>query len=210
MSSPSSIERIESLSEAVESFVDSTDLYVLMIDLCGSTAIKQFCRENDLPDSMWIIRQRFFLARSAKIIRRYKGTIVKTIGDEVMGTYRVDSTPGSIVDCCTEVFQSFGNLRQYNRGIFRISAKASIDFGECVDGDVLDNGIFDPIGNAVDRCARMAKFVGKNEIAISEDVYRALSPVSEEYGGYTITSHSEDLSGLGQTQFFVLAESTDA
>lgn len=198
------INRIENLTDTLESFVESVDLYILMIDLCDSTELKQFCIDSNLPDSFWIMRQKIFLARTAKIIRRYKGQIVKTIGDEIMAIFDTDIEPKNIIKCCTEVFQNFEGLKQYNKGKFKISSKASIDFGNCVNGEILDSSQYDPIGRCVDRCARISKYALQSEIVFSDDFFEILQPKSDTIIGYKIIQLSETLKGLGIVNFYKL------
>lgn len=199
-----SINKIENLTDTLESFVESKDLFILMIDLCDSTGLKQFCIDSNLPDSFWIMRQKIFLARTAKIIRQYKGNIVKTIGDEIMAIFEIDIDPKKIIKCCTEVFQNFDGLKQYNKGKFKINSKASIDFGNCVNGDILDNSQYDPIGRCVDRCARISKYVNQNEIVFSEEFFEILQLKSKTIFGYKIAPLVESLKGLGKINFYKL------
>ncbi len=198
------INKIENLTDTLESFVESKDLYILMIDLCDSTELKQFCLDSSLPESFWIIRQKIFLARTAKIIRQYNGNIVKTIGDEIMAIFDIDIAPQKIIQCCTEVFQNFDGLKQYNKGKFKINSKASIDFGNCVNGDILDNSQYDPIGTCIDRCARISKYASQNEIVFSEEFYETLQTISEKLFGYKVLTLSESLKGLGKINFYKL------
>ena len=100
MPSAENLGRIESLTESLEALSESVELYILFIDLCNSTAIKKFCRENSLPDSFWITRQKVFLGRCATIVKQYGGQVIKTIGDEVMSTFYGDAEPKGIVKCC--------------------------------------------------------------------------------------------------------------
>jgi len=124
------------LSDLIESLSESRDIYILFLDLCDSTAFKEHCLKLDIPESVWITRQKVFLSRTAKIIQHYRGTIVKTIGDEIMATFSVDVTPSSILNCCAETFKAFNSLKSYNKGVFKISCKAAVDFGSCYDGDI--------------------------------------------------------------------------
>jgi len=204
MSKSELINKIENLTDTLESFVESKDLYILMIDLCDSTEIKQFCLDRNLPESFWIIRQKIFLARTAKIIRQYNGYIVKTIGDEIMAIFEIDVSPINIIKCCTEVFQIFEGLKQYNKGKFKINSKASIDFGNCVNGDILENASYDPIGTCVDRCARISKYANQNEIVFSEDFYETLQLKNNRIYGYDMLSLSENIKGLGNINFYKL------
>lgn len=202
MSDERRIETASNLSESLESLSETYDLFILFIDLCESTRIKQYCLENDLPDSLWISRQMIFLSRTAKIIQKYSGTLVKTIGDEVMATFGVNIPPYRIIKCSIEIFQTFGNLKSYNKGVFKIFSKAAIDFGTCYDGQLVNNKIIDPIGSCVDRCSRISRFAGKNEIAISDEFMRLLDSGSRDHHELHFERVQNNLEGLGETVFY--------
>ena len=161
-------EKVELLPNIVESLIgDTADLYLLFIDLCGSTEYKQHCIISKQPDLIWIFRQLIFLERSAKIIKKYDGKVVKTIGDEVFAYFEVSTEPEYVLKCAIEIIQSFDNLKAFN-GISKIEAKASIDFGLTYNGSIVDSVSFDPIGLPVDRCARLNSIAVNNQIIFSE------------------------------------------
>lgn len=195
------IKSVLRLSESLEDLSEPIDLYILFIDLCDSTKIKQYCLEESIPDSIWIMRLKVFLSRTSRIIQQYKGTIVKTIGDEVMATFAFDLEPEQIIKCVIEVFQTFENLKSYNKGLFKIKSKASIDFGVCYDGQLLTPQVIDPIGPAVDRCARLGKFVNYNEIIFSEAFKATLEEKNFDFKKYKIIDGSEEMKGLGKVDY---------
>ena len=195
------LNKVESLSESIESLSKTFDLYILFIDLCDSTMIKQYCLENEIPDSVWITRQMIFLSRTSKVIQSYGGEVIKTIGDEVMATFDIAMDPYQIVKCCIEVFQTFQNLRSYNRGPFIINAKAAIDYGTCYDGRIVSTTAIDPIGTCVDRCARISKHAGKHEIVFSDDFKEILDEKSRELSPFEIEILENDFKGLGTVKF---------
>jgi class 3 adenylate cyclase len=197
------LNRVGSLSESIESLAEAFDLYILFIDLCDSTQIKQFCLENQIPDSIWITRQMIFLSRTGKIIQSYGGKVIKTIGDEVMANFDVGVNPFQIIRCCLEVFQTFQNLRSYNKGPFIIDAKAAIDYGACYDGHVVGTPkTIDPIGTCVDRCARIGKFASKKEIVFSQDFKEVLDERHIQLDRYKLEVKEEELKGLGRVKFY--------
>ena len=118
---PTNLQRIQALTDSLEEFSESFDTYVLFIDLCRSSEIKQHCLEKELPDSFWITGQKIFLGRTASIVHQYDGVVVKTIGDEIMATFAPDYEPDRIVRCCIEAFQAYAGLRTYNRGPYVIA-----------------------------------------------------------------------------------------
>ena len=196
------LEKAIKLGENLEDLSESYDLFIVFIDLCGSTEIKQFCIENEIPDFAWISRLQVFLSRSAKILQQYNGEIIKTIGDEVMATFPVNTSPNEIIKCIKEIFQTFDNLRSYSTGKFKIYSKAAIDFGTCYNGQLLDVDIIDPIGPCVDRCARIGKFVNENEIVFSEDIHKLLCSNRFNFDNFNLVSNEEEMKGLGRVKYF--------
>ena len=200
---PSSYNNILTLTSSLEELSNSQDIYILFIDMCDSTEFKQYCLQNEIPDSVWILRQYMFLERCSTIIRSYSGTIIKTIGDEVMATFSTTIKPISIIRCVIEIFGTFENIKAYNKGKFIIQSKASIDFGECYDGSVLNNDLFDPIGSCVDRCARIAKYISKKEIALSKDYYELISNEIDTLG-VKVEAKKQELKGLSQVDYYTV------
>jgi class 3 adenylate cyclase len=190
------------LTDSLEELSNSKDLYVLFVDMCDSTEFKNYCKQNDIPDSVWIQRQLFFLERCSLIIRNYKGDIIKTIGDEVMATFPISIDPINIIYCIIEVFGGFSNIKAYNKGKFIIKSKASIDFGECYNGSVFTNKVFDPIGTCVDRCARISKNISADEIVFSKDYFNLIDKKINTIG-LQIISRQEELKGLGVVDFYI-------
>ena len=86
-------------STLLEELSNSQDAYILFVDMCDSTEFKQYCFQNEMPDSVWILRQLMFLERCSTIIKSYHGDIIKTIGDEVMATFYPTVDPISIIRC---------------------------------------------------------------------------------------------------------------
>jgi len=196
------LERALTLSSNLEAFTESRDLYILFIDLCDSTSFKQYCLEQKMPESVWIQRQMIFLSRAAYFVQRYSGTIIKTIGDELLATFDMTIDPLDIVNCCAESSNSFSNLRMYNKGKFRITTRSSIDFGECYNGQIIQPSIFDPIGTCVDRCARINKKIDPEHIGLSDDFHAVLLQRHPDISFGSSSERIEELRGLGQVVYF--------
>ena len=204
MSPAENLSKIESLAESLESLSAAFNLFIIFVDLCNSTEIKQFCLEEQLPDSFWIARQKIFLGRTATVVRQYGGQIIKTIGDEIMGTFSTDTNPADILKCGIEVFQRFQGLKTYDKGRFKIRAKASLDIGTCYDGSIDDSGRPDPIGTCVDRCARLNKLASPGQIIMSKPFKERLGLSTKAIHGIQIIEQSQQLPGLGNTEFYII------
>jgi class 3 adenylate cyclase len=204
------LEKAINLGESLETLSESYDLYILFIDLCGSTEIKQFCLENEIPDITWISRLQIFLARTATIIQQYEGQIIKTIGDEVMATFSIQTNPSDIIKCVMEIFQTFDNLKSYKTGKFKIFSKAAIDFGSCFNGQLLDIDVIDPIGTCVDRCARLGKYVNKGEIIFSCNFHELLTESNFKFSNFNLTPSKDLMKGLGEIEYYKISFNTKA
>jgi len=197
--------QIGSLIQLAETLVsDTADVYLLFSDLVGSTEYKNNLIKQSLPDIIWILRQLIFLNRSAEIIKKYSGIVVKTIGDEIFAYFEATTDPSRILNCGVEIIQAFNNLRTY-KGNSRIEAKVSIDFGLTYNGSIAKSKAFDPIGIPVDRCARLNSLAKRNEIVFSADFLDTLvlNRLSESVKDkYKYEAFEEELKGVGNTKFY--------
>jgi class 3 adenylate cyclase len=199
MTRESKLKKAEELLEYMIS--DATDVYILMADLCGSTAFKERVAAQGLPEVIWISRQLFFLTRTAGYINRYEGSVVKTKGDEVMAVFSASAIPENVLKCAIEIVQGFDSYRLYN-GLSKIEAKVSIDFGQTYNGAIADKKPYDPIGTPVDRCARLNLITKQREISFSQPFLESIlasvpdAQLKERYGYQT---RLENLKGLGET-----------
>jgi class 3 adenylate cyclase len=192
-------QKVKLLPALLESLVgDCADLFLLFIDLCGSTEYKQKCIDLKKPDFEWISRQLIFLQRAADNIKKYNGTLVKTIGDSVFAFFDAAKTPEDIMKCAIEIIQSYENIKVF-KGELKIKAKASIDFGETYNGTIMKTTKFDPIGLPVDRCARMNSLAKENEIVFSDDFLRIVPAQNIFEQKYNYNSETHNLKGIGNT-----------
>jgi class 3 adenylate cyclase len=202
--------KIENISEIFEELAtDSADIFPFFVDLCGSTEYKQNLRENGLPDVIWISRQLIFLQRTAKIVKRRGGIIVKTIGDEVFAYFDFYANPNIVVKTGIEIIQGFENLSSF-KDKSEIRARVSIDFGTTFNGSLDEKVSFDPISTPVDRCARLNKKAKENDLIISSDFYELLcqsSSAKEVEKTYGFVRESVMLPGIGAQDYYLLSAS---
>lgn len=198
-------QKVKLLPDIVESLVgDSADVFILFVDLCGSTKYKQICIESKQPDLNWICRQIIFLQRASDIIKKHEGIVVKTIGDEIFAFFDATTDPEIVLKCTIEIIQGFENLKAY-KGPSKIEAKASIDFGSTYNGSIVNSVEFDPIGLPVDRCARLNSLCEKNEVLFSETF---LSLMKTKYSDnqfqskYGYDKYTVEVEGVGRTKYF--------
>lgn len=198
-------EKVELLPELIESLVgDASDVFILFVDLCGSTEYKKKCIQSNQPDLNWIFRQIFFLQRAAETTKEHGGTVIKTIGDEILALFEATTKPDTVLKCAIEIIQGFENLKAY-KGNSKIESKAAIDFGIAYNGAIKDTIPFDPIGLSVDRCARLNNCAQKGEIVFSKDfLLLAESRTSKKAfkAKYGYTSHEDDFKGIGKMTYY--------
>lgn len=193
-------DRIRSISTLFDDITSgASDVFILFADLVASSEYKRRLFEAQEPDVYWISRQLIFLQRAAEIVESYDGTIVKTIGDEIMAMFRYDSVPSQVLKAGIEIVQGFENLKFYT-GRSAIHAKISIDFGTTYDGRIVDGLPYDPVGSCVDRAARLEGAAKRDEIVVSQDFIDRLrdeygSPFSAESQGF-LPEETEKLKGF--------------
>jgi len=199
--------KVELLPQLVESIVaDTADVFLLFVDLCGSTQYKRKCITQKQPDLIWIFRQLFFLQRAADLVKKYNGVIVKTIGDELFAFFEATTNPEDILKCSIEIVQGFGNIKSFQDDS-RIEVKVSLDFGLTYNGSIDNIHPFDPIGSSVDRCARLNSIATKNEIVFSDDFLLSVesklpNPKFKSKYGYKV--RTEELKGIGKMKCYCI------
>lgn len=135
------------------------ELCILFTDICGYTKFM---------DARGDIEGRILLQRHNEIvfprIEVQKGRIIKTIGDAVMATFE---KPLDAVKAACAIQEG---LAEHNRGGTKdeIHVKIGINFGQAL----VERG--DVFGDAVNVAARIQSQAGKDEILVSENVYRAV------------------------------------
>lgn len=141
---------------------------VVFMDLADSTIIKQ-----RLAPVQWLGYVFRFIQSVSHLARHSEGTVVKRIGDELLISF---DDVGDAESFITTVSSS-SLLDGYD---FKIAA----DYGEVYHFQFEEALEKDPYGNAVDRCARLAKMAGPGVILCSasyavdandgEAIYRSL------------------------------------
>jgi class 3 adenylate cyclase len=181
---------------------DSKTIFITFVDLCGSTNFKTYCRERDIPDGIWIERQLIFLNRVVRRIQRYNGVIIKTIGDEVMAYFDSSTDSDIVLKCMTEIHTLFGDIKKYDKDLWRIESKVSIDFGEIYDSNLqlLKDDTIDPVGIIVDRCARLNGVCKPSEVIFSSSFFSILKPALQLK--YARLKEENNLRGIGMSELY--------
>jgi class 3 adenylate cyclase len=200
--------KLSSLLEQITN--ESRDIFLLNVDLSDSTGYKERCAKAGFADVFWVQRQLIFLHKCEEFIRRYNGTVFKTVGDSVFAHFVLNTNPEQILKCAIEIVQGFDNLTAFT-GLNKIEVKISIDYGLTYNGALFNTKIYDPIGTSVDRCSRLNSTAGKNEIVLSDVFWKIMkSKESAEDERYTFSHEKAELKGLGQVEFYKVFAGTDS
>lgn len=178
MIDPSEIRDIKNILLAADSINKLQDelrrttagLGILFVDLVGSTELKHRVSQDE-----WLPIVARFLFTVSGVIQEHSGTVVKYIGDEVMGVFT--ETDRGI--CSVNMEACLWNIEEnLQRLTPRSLAKYSLDYGEAADIH-FEGFPRDYLGSAVDRCARIAKLAKKGTAVASEAyVHQSKNPKS--------------------------------
>lgn len=207
MSREQNIEKFLDLSSLL--LGDTQSVFVIFVDLCGSTEYKRLAQESNQPEILWLARQLIFLQRTANTIKKSAGHIVKTMGDAVYAYYSSSIGVEIPLKASIEIVQAFDNIAVFS-GESKIDTKISIDFGKTYNGSVIDSLPYDPIGLPVDRCSRLNSVAGPGQIAISPEylsLLQAAIPEKQLIDRYALKEVDKDLKGLGLSKAYILSAS---
>jgi class 3 adenylate cyclase len=176
--------------------------FIFMADLCGSTDFKTYCKTNSIPDGVWIERQLVFLHRIIATVDRFKGVVVKTVGDEVMAYFPRVAPAAEVLRCATDCHTLFGDIQRYDNEIWQIRHKVSVDFGTVYDSNfgLVADGTMDPVGLAVDRCARLNAEAKDDQVVFSSSVFATLEAATQ--ARYAKYREESVLKGAGLSEYY--------
>lgn len=144
---------IKEQGEAVKKIRDGfVDCVVIFIDLVDSTKFKI---ENAGEPEKWILRVKQFGDIIKEYIENGNGTVVKYIGDEVMGVF----DKATQIDDALGLIQRIKNIEENLTKITGVETKVKIalDFGKVFLIKYDGHDELDPQGTPIDRCARIGK-----------------------------------------------------
>lgn len=174
-----------------EGFINKT---IVFIDVVGSTEFKTRYPDNA---EIWILRVKQFSELIASAIEKCNGTVVKYIGDEVMGSFANLNDAKNLVGRISEIED---NLK-IGTG-FETRIKTSLDYGPVYELAFLNHNAPDPQGTIVDRCARISKFAEAGQVICSADFAEQTSDLNWKKVGST------NLKGLGKQVIYQLGRVT--
>jgi len=144
----------------------SKKLSILFADICGSTR---------LYDTLGDAKAREIVSTTlnllSEVTHRYKGTVIKTIGDEIMCTFE-DAEIATKAAC--DMQESLEEANEQGATEIPVTIRVGFHYGPCIleDGDVH--------GDAVNVAARMAAQAKSRQIITTAESAKQLPPILQE------------------------------
>ncbi|MFQ5994870.1 MAG: adenylate/guanylate cyclase domain-containing protein [Acidiferrobacterales bacterium] len=152
--------------------VDIDYITLMFTDLKGSTALYE--RIGD-PQAYSLVRQHYAII--GKAVREHNGTIVKTIGDAIMGAF---ANPADALRCGVQLHNDFDQFNATS-GKEAVVIKLGLHVGRCIS--VTLNNRLDYYGTAANKAARLESQSEGGDIVISQELARdaGVAPVLAEF-----------------------------
>lgn len=140
----------------------TTNLAIMFADIAGSTKLY-----DTLGDQLARTKVAATIETMSEITRQNKGTVIKTIGDEVMCTFPTAEDAGT---AAWEMQEKFEEEAESNTDGSPVSVRIGMHFGPAI----LEGG--DVFGDAVNIAARMAAQAKAKQIITTQDTLDKLPP----------------------------------
>jgi len=178
-----------------------------VIDMKDSTKISAELSDEDVTKLYDI-----FLNFMARIVRKYNGEVIKTIGDALLFRFpNVDpSKPAvmkNILECCLAMIESHGKLKEQLQAenMPELNYKVSVTYGSVRVAQSTTSNVSDVFGPTVNRCFKINSLCPTNSIVIGDNMYEILKNF-EEYE-FAELSDNEMKQKYGYTIFEVRRKS---
>lgn len=136
---------------------------IMFADMTGSTSLYD---DHGNTAAVQVVGQ--CLETLSAVVRQFRGTVIKTLGDEVMASFP-DAAYAALA--ASEMHMAVQRLAEDQSGLTRgIRVKVGAHWGEVLEED---NDIF---GDAVNVAARMASLAKADQILITKDLVEAMPP----------------------------------
>jgi len=152
-----------------------------VIDMKDSTKISAELSDEDVTKLYEI-----FLNFMAKIVRKYNGEVLKTIGDALLFRFpNVDPSDPTemknILECCFSMIESHDNLNEQLKAenLPELNYKVSITYGSVKVAQSTTSNVSDIFGPTVNRCFKINSLCPENSIVIGENLYEILKDFHE-------------------------------
>ena len=141
----------------------TANLAIVFADICGSTKLYDI-----LGDQVARAKVAETLDSITEVVKTHNGTVIKTIGDEVMCTF---PTAEEAANACKEMHESLEEVNANIEGGTVIAIRVGMHFGPAI----LEGG--DVFGDAVNLAARMAAQAKANQIITTISTIEKLTPI---------------------------------
>ncbi len=152
-----------------------------VIDMKDSTKISAELSDEDLTKLYEI-----FLNFMARIVRKYNGEVVKTIGDALLFRFpNVDPSKATvmknILECCLSMIESHGKLKEQllAENMPELNYKVSVTYGSVKVAQSTTSNVSDIFGPTVNRCFKINSLCPENSIVIGDNMYTILKDFHE-------------------------------
>jgi class 3 adenylate cyclase len=190
--------RQEEASVIAEIRTGLVDTTVVFIDMADSTQFKVL---NANEPEKWILRVRQFTEVVSEYMKVCGGTVVKFIGDEVMGLFTGKAAVSDAVSLILRARDIEADLASVTGVETRI--KITVDKGPVYLLKYEGHDALDPIGTPVDRCARIAKHAKPGTTLSSHEFVKDCPPAVS-----WVDVGRVEMKGLGETAVYQLAPKT--
>jgi class 3 adenylate cyclase len=154
-------------------------LYVIFVDLVGSTKMSQKIPPSQLQDVI-----RSFSQEVTIIIENYNGHILKFVGDAIVAYFIPKNNSKKIANDVIKCAQTIVDVAKISANpilnenhLPPLHLHMGVDFGSCsilLYGTDKKKSHIDIIGNAINMAAKMQAVAGVDEIVIGKNVYTKL------------------------------------
>jgi class 3 adenylate cyclase len=152
-----------------------------VIDMKDSTKISAELSDEDVTKLYEI-----FLNFMAKIVRKYNGEVLKTIGDALLFRFpNVDlndpTVMKNILECCFSMIESHDDLKEQLKAenLPELNYKVSMTYGSVKVAQSTTSNVSDIFGPTVNRCFKINSLCPENNIVIGDNMYKILKAFHE-------------------------------
>ncbi|XDD46184.1 DUF5939 domain-containing protein [Leptospira sp. WS39.C2] len=179
--------RIQKLSPDLNLNVKS--LTIMFTDLKGST--EMYDTAGDIF-AYKLVQEHFSIL--TEIVRKFKGAIVKTMGDAIMATF---STPTEGLLAALEMMKRIDSMNlDWKKEGYEIGLKVGLNEGSALA--VVNDERLDYFGQSVNIAARVQGLAKSGEVWLSETVWNATGPEElVKQHGYFYRKQKATLKGVG-------------
>jgi class 3 adenylate cyclase len=152
-----------------------------VIDMKDSTKISSELSDKDVTKLY-----ETFLNFMARIVHKYNGEVIKTIGDALL--FRFPNVEPSettvmknILECCLSMIESHDKLKEQLKvgNMPELNYKISLTYGSVNVAQSTTSNVRDIFGPTVNRCFKINSLCPENSIVIGDNMYEILKDFNE-------------------------------